>query len=108
MSIAVTGMAVLAATAWAAATVLRRVPVAEPPRLRPFAVTTMAAAMALATLATLVWGLGVRSADPAGFRGHHGLLATPFVSSWIVVLIALAAASALTGLAARRRLTGAG
>ncbi len=106
--IAVTGMAVLAATAWAGATVLRRVPVAGPPRLRPSAVTTMAAAMALATAAALVWGLRVRSADPAGFRGHHGLLATPFVSSWIVVLIALAAAGMLTGRTARRRLTAAG
>lgn len=100
--IAVTGIAAVAATAWAAATVLRRVPPAQPSRLRPPALMAVAAGMALATVAAVIWGLQVRSADPAGFRGDHGFLATPFVPSWIAVIVALAAATGLAAVAGRR------
>jgi hypothetical protein len=102
--IAVTGIAVVAATAWAAATVLRRVPAAQPARLRPVAVMTVAGSMAIATVAALIWGLRVHSGDPAAFRGDHGILATPFAPSWIAVVVALAAATALAALAGRRQL----
>lgn len=102
--IAVTGIAVVVATAWAAALVLRRVPGAPPARLRPLAFTAVAAGMAVAAVAALIWGLQVRSADPARFRGHQGILATPFVPSWIAVVAALGAATVLTALAARRQL----
>jgi hypothetical protein len=103
--IAVTGIALVAATAWAAATVLRRVPVAQPARLRPVAVMTVAGGMAVATVAALIWGLRVRSGDPAWFRGDHGILATPFVPSWIAIVVALAAGTVLAALAGRRQLT---
>jgi hypothetical protein len=102
--IALTGIAVVAATAWAAARVLRRVPAAQPARLRLFAVMAVACGMAIATAAALIWGLQVRSGDPAWFHGDQGILATPFVSSWIVVVVALATATALAALAGRRQL----
>lgn len=102
--IAVTGIAVVAATAWAASTVLRRVPAAQPARLRLFAVMAVAAGMAVATVAALIWGLQIRSGDPTWFRGDQGILATPFVSSWIVVVVALATATVLAALAGRRQL----
>lgn len=105
--VAVTGIAVVAATAWAAARVLRRVPADQPARLRPVALPTVAGGMAVATLAAVLWGLRVRSADPAGFHGDQGLLATPFVLSWSTVLVLLAAATALAALAGRRQLTAA-
>ncbi|SBT41518.1 hypothetical protein [Micromonospora auratinigra] len=99
------GLGVLAATAWAATRVLRRVPAAGPARLRSAAVTATAVGMAAATTAVLAWGLGVRTADPAAFAGNQGFVATPFVSSWLAVLIALAAATVLSGVAARRHPT---
>jgi hypothetical protein len=106
--IAVAGLGVLAATAWAATKVLQKVPFAGPDRLRPSAVTAMVVGMAGATVAVLVWGLRVRTTDTAVFHSsNQGLVATPFMASWIAVLIALAAASALTALAARRHLTAA-
>jgi hypothetical protein len=101
--IAAAGVAVLAATAWAASTILRRVPGDQPARLRPVAMTVVAAGMAFATIAAVIWGLRVRSADPGGFRGDNGLLATPFVASWIGVVVALAAATAVATASARRQ-----
>ncbi len=102
--IAVTGIAVVAATAWAAAATLRRMPASQPARLRQVAVATVAAGMAVATVAAVIWGLRVRSGDPTGFRGDHGILATPFVPSWIAVVVAMAAATAISALAVRRQL----
>jgi hypothetical protein len=95
--IAVTGIAVVAATAWAAATVLRRVPAAQPARLRPVAIVAVAGGMAVATVAALIWGLRVRS-------GEQGILATPFIPSWIGLTVALAAATVLAVRAGRRQL----
>ena len=105
--IAVTGVAVLAATAWAATTVLRRVPANPPPRLRRAALLTVAGGMAVATVAAVVWGLQIRGGDPGAFNGDHGILATPFVPSWIAVVVALAAATVLAGNAGRRQPTAA-
>ncbi|BFU47773.1 hypothetical protein [Krasilnikovia sp. MM14-A1004] len=100
--IAAATIGVVTATAWAASEVLRRVPAAQPARLGPVARIIVAAGMAVATFAALVWGLQVRSHDAAGFRGDHGILATPFVFSWIVVVVVLAAATALAALTNRR------
>jgi hypothetical protein len=63
--------------------------------------------MAVTTLAAVAWGLQVRSGDPAGFGSDHGILATPFAVSWVAVVVALAAATALAGIAGRRQLTAA-
>ncbi|QLQ36558.1 hypothetical protein [Micromonospora robiginosa] len=103
--IAVTGLGVLAATAWAATRVLRWVPVVGARWLWPSAVTAMAVGMAAATVAVLVWGLRARTTDAAAFHRNEGLLATPFISSWIAVMAALCAASVLGGIAARHHLT---
>lgn len=105
--IAVTGIAVVAATAWAASTVLRRVPAEQPRRLRPAALLTVAGGMGVATLAAVAWGLQIRSGDPAGFGSDHGILATPFVLSWVAVVVVLAAATVLAGIAGRRQLAAA-
>jgi hypothetical protein len=105
--IAVTGVAVVAATAWAAATVLRRVPANQPRRLRPAALLTVAVGMAVATVAAVAWGLRLRSGDPAAFGGDHGILASPFVPSWVAVVAGLAAATVLAGIAGRRQLAAA-
>jgi hypothetical protein len=98
--VAVTGVAVVAATAWAAVVVLARVPAPQPARLRPVATTTAAAGMAVATIAAVVWGLQVRST----VGDHGGLLATPFVPSWIGVVAAFAVATLLATQSSRRQL----
>ncbi|WP_158273838.1 hypothetical protein [Micromonospora sp. RP3T] len=103
--IAVAGLGVLAATAWAATRISRQVPVAGSDRLRTVAVTAMAVGMAGATISALVWGLRVRTVDAAVFDGGQGLVATPFIPSWIAVLSVLCAATVLSGIAARRLLT---
>lgn len=102
--IAVTGIAAVVATAWAAATVLRRVPAPQPVRLRRTAVIVVAGGMTVATVAALIWGLQARAGDPARFGSDHGILATPFVASWIVVVAALATATMLAVVASRRQL----
>jgi hypothetical protein len=101
--IAVAGIAVVATTAWAVTEVLSRVPAAPSGPLRPVALMTVAAAMGVATVAAVMWGLQVRSADPAAFRGDHGILATPFVVNWVAVVVALTASSVMAALATRRR-----
>jgi hypothetical protein len=102
--IAGAGIALVAATAWAVATLVRRVPAARSARLRPVAVTTTAVGMAVATLTAVAWGLPLRSVDPSALHGNHGILATPFVPSWIAVVAAFATATALATTAARRQL----
>jgi hypothetical protein len=97
--VAVTGIAVVAVTAWAAAHVLRRAPGAQRARLRRLAVPVVAVGMAVATAAAFIWGLQVRSGS-----GDQGFLATAFVPSWIAVVTALAAATVLAALAGRRHL----
>jgi hypothetical protein len=99
--ITVTGLAVVAATAWAAARVLRRVPADQPAKLRPAALLAVAGGMSVATVAAVAWGLRIRSGDPAAFRGDNGILATPFVASWIAVVVALAAATVLAAMSVR-------
>jgi hypothetical protein len=98
IAISAAGLLVVAATAAAAATVLRRVPAPSPARRSP-----VAAGMAVATIAAVVWGLQVRAGDPSGFRGANGLLATPFAPDWIAVVLALASATALAAYATRPR-----
>jgi len=92
--ISASGIAVVAATAWAAARGLRRVRAEQPARLRPTASITVAGAMAVATIAAVIWGLRIRSLDPDTYRGAHGILATPFPPSWIAVVAALGDRSA--------------
>ncbi|GIH19514.1 hypothetical protein [Rugosimonospora africana] len=102
--IAVSGIGLVVATAWAAATVLRRVPADQPTRLRPAALVVLAAGMAVTTVVAVIWGARVHASDPTVFHGDHGLLATPFVPSWIATIGLMAAASVLAAAAGRRQL----
>jgi uncharacterized membrane protein len=90
--IALLGIAVVVATAWAAGEVLHRVPAALPARVAKVVLGAVAAGMAVATVAAVVWGLQIHSGADGGF------LATPFVYSWIATAVVLAIS---TGLAAR-------
>jgi hypothetical protein len=98
--VAVAGVAVVAATAWAAVVVLARVPAPQPARLPGVATAVTAAGMGVATIAAVVWGLQVRSAA----ADHGGLLATPFMPSWIGVVVGFAAAAVLAARSSRRQL----
>jgi hypothetical protein len=102
--VAVAGIAVVAATAWAAGTVLRRVPADQPTHLRPAALVVLAAGMAVTTVVALIWGLRVQANDPGAFHGDQGILATPFVPSWIATVVLMAAATVLAAIAGRRQL----
>lgn len=102
--IVVAGFGVVAGIAWAASTVLRRVPADAPARLRPAALTVIAVGMAAATIACLVWGLALHSAVPTGFTSTNGILATPLAPSWIVTTVLMATATALAAMASRREL----
>jgi hypothetical protein len=66
-------------------------------RFASVAVAVAAAAMLVMLAGTVVWGVALRSAEPALFHADEGLRATTTASSWagIVVLMALAAALAV-------------
>jgi hypothetical protein len=102
--IAAAGAALVAATAWAADAVLRRVPADQPTRLRPAALVVLASAMGVVTVVALVWGLRVRTSEPSVFHGDQGILATPFVPSWIATVVLMGAATVLATIAGRRQL----
>lgn len=95
------GFGVVALTAWATGTVLNRVQAPVPLRLERTTRLILAAAMAVATAACVVWGLALHAADPVRFTSHDGILASPFVPSWIVVTALMMAATALGVRAAR-------
>ncbi len=98
------GIAVVAVVAWGAAATLRRVDEPGPDRLRPLSMTVLAAGMAATTLACLAWGIAVEHAHASVTTGPSGgLLATPFLPSWIVIVVLMAGATLLAGSAARRQ-----
>ncbi len=103
--VVVTGIGVVAATAWTATSILRRVPQYPLRRLRVATLTVVAGAMAAATIACTVWGIALRAGDPAEFNSDDGLLATSMSGSWIAITVIMAAATALAVLASRRELT---
>ena len=98
------GVGVVAATAWAASAVLRRVPAEQPARLRPVALVVLAVGMGATAVLALAWGLSVRAGDPGVVSGDQGLVATPFVPSWVATVVLLAAAAALAAVAGRRQI----
>jgi hypothetical protein len=103
--VGIAGVGVVAGTAWAAATVLRRVAAPEPARLRPVALTILAVAMGAASVLALVWGLRVHATAPGAFSGDDGLVATPFVVSWVATVVLMAVAAVLAGVASRRQVS---
>jgi hypothetical protein len=66
-------------------------------RFASVAVAVAAAAMLVMLAGTVVWGVALRSAEPALFHADEGLRATTTASSWagIVLLMALATALAV-------------
>jgi len=98
------GAGVVAVTAWAATRILGRVPAPAPARLRPIALTVATAGMAVTTLASAAWGALVWNARPVGM-GAQGILSTPFVPNLILVVLAMALATAGGALATRRART---
>jgi hypothetical protein len=101
-AVVVTGLGVVAATAWTARTILPRTQVLALPRLRTIALPAVAAAMAATTLACAAWGIALRSADPSEFGSDDGLLATGLSISWAAVTVVMAGATVLAFLASRR------
>ena len=71
--VATMGIAVMAATAWAASTAINRLLVTESKSTKPVALFVLAAGMGVASVAALIWGLQVRTNDPNGFHGDHGV-----------------------------------
>jgi hypothetical protein len=102
--IIVAGLAVLATLAWGASATLRRVGAAGPRFLQPAGLTVLAGGMALATVADVAWGIAAQHGHAID-RSHGGVLATPFLPSWLVTIALMAAATALAALACRRQLT---
>lgn len=100
--IVVMGIAVVAATAWAANAVLKRSRAPQSTPVRRSSLAVVAIGMATTTVAALIWGLQVGSQDPSVFHAADGgLLSTPFVPSWIGAMIAMAAATGLAVSAVR-------
>lgn len=75
-------------------------------RFGSFAVAVVAAAMVVMLVATVTWGMVLRSADPALFHSHEGLRAGSTAASWVRIVALMAAASALAVLASPRGLAG--
>lgn len=102
-AVALGGLGAVAATAWAASTVLRRVPAEQPPGLRRTALAVLAVGMGATTVLAVLWGLLVHAHDPSAFTGDQGLVATPFVPSWLGTVALMAGAAVLAGVASRRQ-----
>ncbi len=97
------GIAVVTVLAWGAAATLRRLDEPGPARLRPVSITVLAAGMAVTTLASLAWGIAVEHAHARVSDASGGLLATPFLPSWVAILALMTVATLLAGAAARRQ-----
>jgi hypothetical protein len=63
-----------------------------------------AAAMLVMLAATVVWGVALRSAEPALFHADEGLRATTTASSWVCIVVLMALATALAVRAGARGL----
>ena len=61
----------------------------------PAAVT--ACAMAAMCLATIIWGLGLRSYVPQLFSGNDGLVATNTAVNWLIIVAVMAIATLVAG-----------
>jgi hypothetical protein len=75
-------------------------------RVAAGAAVVTTAAMVVMLVATLVWGVALRAGDPALFHGAQGIRASSTAASWMVILAAMAAATAVAGVACTRGLRG--
>jgi hypothetical protein len=99
--VGVTGIGVVALTAWCASRVVGRTGNSSA-RLRRVATSATAIGMAAATFACLAWGLVIDAGEPSSAIARSGTLASPFVVNWVVVLALMASATVLAAAAARR------
>jgi hypothetical protein len=91
----------------AAMVAVRRTELAVPVlRFASLAVAVAAAAMLVMLIATVVWGVVLRSAEPALFHADEGLRATSTAASWVAIVVLMAAATALAVGSTARGLTG--
>lgn len=91
----------------AATVAVRRTELAVPVlRFANLAVAVAAAAMLVMLIATVVWGVVLRSAEPALFHANEGLRATSTAGSWVAIVVLMAAATALAVGSTARGLTG--
>lgn len=98
----VAGLAVVSIVAWGASAALNRVDAPGPQPLRSTGLAVLAGGMAATTLACLAWGIAAQSAHTVE-QSDGGLLATPFLPSWIGTLVLMAVATALATNAARQQ-----
>jgi hypothetical protein len=78
-------------------------------RFALYPAAVVALAMVVVLSGTVVWGLALRAQDPALFAGDDGILATRTYATWLVIIVVMAASTAVAlvaaarGLLARRR-----
>lgn len=64
-------------------------------RHQVFPMTALSVAMALTSIAALVWGLALRSSNPALYHSDNGLVSTALPASWLSTIAAMALATAV-------------
>jgi hypothetical protein len=98
------GIAAVAST-WAVSKAVRRAEIA-PPLFRFARVPALVTALVMlaVTLATLVWGLGLRAADSSLFAENDGVLSTNTTLSWLAIVAVMGGASVVALVAAVRGL----
>jgi hypothetical protein len=78
-------------------------------RFALYPAAVVALAMVVVLSGTVVWGLALRAQNPALFAGDDGILATPTYATWLMIIVVMAASTAVAlvaaarGLLARRR-----
>lgn len=73
-------------------------------RLAAGAAAVTTAAMVVMLVATVVWGVALRAADPVLFHSAQGIRASSTAGSWAAIVVCMAAATAVAGVACARGL----
>jgi len=73
-------------------------------RFAAAAAVVAAAAMVVMLVATVVWGVALRAADPALFHGAQGIRASSTAGTWATIVAGMAAATTVAGVACARGL----
>ncbi|HKV83453.1 MAG TPA: hypothetical protein VJN88_02785 [Ktedonobacterales bacterium] len=98
------GLAAVAST-WAVSSAIRRAEI-KPSLFRFARVPALVAALVMLAVsaATLLWGLGLRAADPGLVAGNDGVLASNTTLSWLGIVAVMLGASVVALVAAARGL----
>lgn len=102
----VIGFAVAAvASTWAVCVAIRRAEISAPLfRFARIPALVTAVVMLAVAVATLVWGLGLRGAEPGLLSGNDGVMATNTTLSWLAIVVVMALASLVALVASLRGL----